>query len=99
MRVRVRVSDSREVSDVINVETDIDLTIYSESIHDVGILDRETTTNSVDSSKTIHQNGRRLYELKGLGKAPYRKKNNTKLVSSEFLPLDHQLHLNVPPSV
>ena len=91
-------SDFLQVSDDINSETEnVDLTIHSESIPHVGILDRQTTTNFVDSSKTICRKRRRLYEPKGIDIAPYRKK--TKLVSSEFLPLDHRLSLNVPPSV
>ena len=91
-------SDFLQVSNDINSETEnVDLTIHSESIPHVGILDRQTTTNFVDSSKTICQKRRRLYEPKGLDIAPYRK--ILKLVSSEFLPLDHPLSLNVPPSV
>ena len=61
----VESSDSLVVSDAINAETgDIDLTIHSESIPDVGILDRETTTYSIDSSKTIHRKRRRQYKPK-----------------------------------
>ena len=91
-------SDFLQVSDDINSETEnVDLTIHSESIPHAGILDRQTTTNFVDSSKTICRKRRRLYEPKGLDIDPYRK--IPKLVSSELLPLDHPLSLNVPPSV